>query len=49
MSGGQEQAPRGVAGGVNMVAKVEIVERLGESAVLFPALIEEGLWRLMTA
>lgn len=26
-----------------MVAKVEIVERLGESAVLLPALIEEGL------
>ena len=26
-----------------MVAKVEIVERLGESAVLLPSLIEEGL------
>ncbi len=26
-----------------MVAKVEIVERLGESAVLLPALIEQGL------
>src|SRR5271157_5808843 len=29
--------------GLGMVAKVEIVERLGERAVLLPALIEEGL------
>src|SRR5208337_4729268 len=30
-------------GGAAMVAKVEIVEKLGESAVLLPSLIEEGL------